>query len=149
MSPSNAFNNKKQNSTRSLEIGMVLKLYVSDTRPAKEKRFIVIGKTDNDLSIATLYINSKINKKINWAKELIDLHIHFKAQGREYLDYDSYVDCSKLIIRDFNELTAAINKRPEAILGTISDEDLQLISDKIKDSPTIKGKHKKKYGFYS
>jgi hypothetical protein len=132
-----------------LEVGMVLKLLVPDTIPPKEKRFIVVGNNDDTTCYATVYINTTINKKINWARELIELHVLFEAEGRVYLDWDSYVDCSKLIIRDRKFLYNAIKKRPEAIIGKLSDEDLLKIKEIIKNAPTIKGKHKKKFGFYS
>ncbi len=51
---------------RNLEVGSVLKLYVKDTKPPKEKRFIIAGKNIDGLCLATVYINSEINENINY-----------------------------------------------------------------------------------
>jgi ribosomal protein S13 len=64
------------------------------------------------------------------------------------LDWDSYIDCSKITPRDLKEIESAIKLKPEAIIGKLSHEDLEVIKQKIRTSPTIKGKHKKKFGFY-
>ncbi len=48
---------------RNLEVGSVLKLYVTDTKPPKEKRFIIVGKNIDGLCLAT--VNSEINENIN------------------------------------------------------------------------------------
>lgn len=106
-------------------IGTVIKLHVKDTNPPKEKRFVVVGRTEDNLLIATVYFNSKINKKINWAKELIDQNIFFEKEGRPYIYRDSYLDCSKLTPRDYKEIAEAVKKKPESILGIVSKEDLE------------------------
>ena len=43
---------------KGLEIGTVLKLYVADITPPKEKRFIIVGITKDCLHIAYIFINS-------------------------------------------------------------------------------------------
>ncbi|MFZ4525425.1 MAG: hypothetical protein ACOYOE_07735 [Chlorobium sp.] len=58
---------------RNLEVGSVLKLYVKDTKPPKEKRFIIVGKNIDGLCLATVYINSEINEKINYSPDPISL----------------------------------------------------------------------------
>ncbi|NTU97265.1 MAG: hypothetical protein HGA62_05540 [Chlorobiaceae bacterium] len=41
---------------RNLKIGTVLKLHIKNTKPPKEKRFIVVGKTIDGVCLATLFI---------------------------------------------------------------------------------------------
>ena len=96
---------------RNLEVGSVLKLYVKDTKPPKEKRFIIVGKNIDGLCLATVYINSEINEKINYSPELKELHLSFLAAGRTYLDHDSFVDCSEFVIREQKEIELAIKKQ--------------------------------------
>lgn len=64
---------KKDFTSRNLKIGTVLRLSVKDTNPPKIKRFIVVGKTIDGLSLASVYINSQINLKVNWNIELQSL----------------------------------------------------------------------------
>lgn len=134
--------------TRNLKVGSVIKLKVKDTNPPKEKRFIVVGITEDKLCLATVFINTEINTIINWSPELRALNIELKKEGREFLDWDSYVDCSKLSFRDYNELKEILDSKPEAVIGELSDADSFLIKETIKSASTIKGKHKKKFGFY-
>jgi hypothetical protein len=134
---------------RSLKVGSVLKLYVNDTTPPKEKRFIVIGVSQDKLSLASLYINSEINTAINWSAEQQALQLEFTSEGREYLDWTSYIDCSKFNYRDTKEIQQAIEARPDAIIGELNAQDLELIITTIKHAPTINGKFKKRYGIFN
>lgn len=139
---------KEDFASRNLKVGCVLKLKVSDTNPPKEKRFIVVGITADSVRLATVFINSEINLTCLYTHELRELQHFFASSGREYLDHDSYVDCSKLFIRSKAEIFQAVIKRPESIIGHLSDEDLSAIRSKIISAKTIKGKDKKKFGFY-
>ena len=139
---------KSEYSVRNLKVGAIVKLHVKDTTPPKEKRFIIVGFTENNEIIAALYFNSEINYNVNWSSELRDQHIHFPAQEREYLDKDCYLDCSRLVFKNFDEIYRAVADNPGAFLGEVSQEDWKLIKQIVVDSPTIKGKVKKKYGFY-
>ncbi|NEX14054.1 MAG: hypothetical protein C1941_05095 [Prosthecochloris sp.] len=132
-----------------VSVGTVLKLKVFDTNPPKEKRFIIVSTTVDGLVLATVYINTKINTVINYSTELQALHIPLKEQGREFLNQDSYVDSSRLITRDRDEIEKAIQNRPDVVIGEVSIEDFQLIRKTIISAPTIKGKYKKKFGFYA
>jgi len=60
---------KREYAGRNLQIGSVLKLHVKDTNPPKEKRFIVVGKTIDGICLATVYINSAINKNIHYIEK--------------------------------------------------------------------------------
>lgn len=139
---------KKDHASRNLRVGGVLKLKVLDANPPKEKRFIIVGITADGISLATVYINSEINRKCNYSRELLGLQHFFESAGRDYLDHDSYVDCSKIIPRDWSEIFQAVVKRPEAIIGQLSENDFSAIRNKIIGARTIKGKDKKKFGFY-
>lgn len=139
---------KQDYTERNLSVGTVVKLHVKDTNPPKEKRFVIVGFTQDNKVIATLYYNSEINQNVNWSKELIDQHLHFERDSRDYLDKDCYLDCSNLIIKDYDQIKIAVTKKPEAILGELNESDWTTIKNTIIESPTIKGKYKKRYGFY-
>ena len=139
---------KKDFASRNLKIGSVLRLRVKDTTPPKIKRFIVIGKTIDGLSLASVYINSKINLKVNWSIEMQNLQIPLKGNDNDFLDNDSFVDCSKLIFRDTNEISAIIQNNPQAAKGELKKKDLELILETLRNSITIKGKYKKRYGLF-
>ena len=71
-------------------------MMVKDTTPPKVKRFIVIGESTDSLTLASVYINTELNMKVNYNLDLQCQHIEFTADGRDYLDHTSFVDCSKL-----------------------------------------------------
>jgi len=139
---------RKEFAARKVSVGTVLKLKVFDTNPPKEKRFIVVGTTVDGLVLATVYLNTKINPVINYSAELQTLHIPLEEQGRDFLDHDSYVDCSRLVPREKREIEKAIQNRPDVVIGELSTADFQLIRKTIISAHTIKGKHKKKFGFF-
>ena len=92
--------------------------------------------------------NSNLNKKAAWSIELESLNIFIEKEGRPYLDHNSWIDCSDLIIRDISEIQIIIQNRPAAIIGKVSAEDLSLIVQTLKRAHTIKGKTKKKFGLF-
>lgn len=133
----------------SIPLGTVLRMMVTDTTPPKVKRFIVVGQSADCLTLASVYINTELNMKVNYNLDLRCQHIELEAIGRDYLDHTSFVDCSKLKIMELEELRAIIQKRPAAVIGSLNSQDFELIRRQIICSTTIKGKIKKRYGFLS
>ncbi len=150
MIPGDSFPDKfKSNfSNRNLAIGKVLRLKVKDTNPPKIKRFIIVGFSEDKFTLASVYINSEINTNINWSLEQQELQLELTSDNREYLDKTSYIDCSQLIIRGYDEINSIVKSRPESVLGEVSRTDLELIVKKLKEARTIKGKIKKRYGLF-
>lgn len=131
-----------------LRPGSVLRLFVKDTNPPKTKRFVVVGISIDEVSVASVYINSNLNKKAAWSLELESSHLFFEKAGRSYLDHDSWIDCSDLAIRDVAEMQSIILNRPDAIIGNLSAIDLRLVIKTLNKAYTIKGKTKKKFGLF-
>ena len=129
-------------------IGTVLRMMVKDTTPPKVKRFIVIGESTDSLTLASVYINTELNMKVNYNLDLQCQHIEFTADGRDYLDHTSFVDCSKLKIIERAELCAIIQNRPAVVIGKLGQQDFEIVRRQVACSTTIKGKIKKRYGFY-
>ncbi len=147
---SNSFSEKlrKEFSKRSIKVGTVLRLKVRDTNPPKIKLFIIIGQNIDGSSLATLYINTEVNLKVNWAQELLDLQIPISKSDYSFLSNDSHVDCSKLMIKDRGEIEEIIANRPRAVIAELEKVQIEYLRDIIKNSTTIKGKLKKRFGFY-
>lgn len=139
---------KSEFASRNIEIGTVLRLSVKDTTPPKIKRFIVVGKTLDGLTLASVYINSEINTTVNWCIEMQNLQIPIYARDKDFLDRDSYVDCSKLILRDALEISEVLKHNHNVVIGKLPPEDLNMIQETLRNAITIKGKLKKKYGLY-
>ncbi|SDD49988.1 hypothetical protein SAMN04487996_101174 [Dyadobacter soli] len=129
-------------------IGTVLRMMVKDTNPPKIKRFIIVGESEDCLTLASVYINTELNMKVNYNLDLQCQHIEFQAAGRDYLDHTSFVDCSKLKIIERAELSTIIQNRPAVIIGRLNQDDFEVVRRQLCCSPTIKGKIKKRYGLY-
>ncbi|MGQ7856626.1 hypothetical protein ACUN24_20505 [Pedobacter sp. WC2501] len=131
---------------RNIQIGSVIKVYVTDTNPPKEKRLILVGASWDKLHFATVYINTAINPNIFTTHELIDLNYEIASEGCDFLDYDCFVDCSKLKSRPVNWLQDILNNEPTRLLGTVPEDDMKEIRKRIKSAPTISKNEKKNFG---
>lgn len=138
---------KEQLSESNLKVGAVLKYHVDFTVPPKEKRLIVVGLDSEKVLFAAVLINSDINPKVFPTPEMKNLHLEFDSTDREYLDHTSYVDCSKLFEQDVETVKKLMTNSPITHLGSLSEQDLKDVRDKIKGAQTITPKMKKKYGF--
>lgn len=150
MSLSDCFpeNYRKEFAERNLKIGSVIRVYVKDTNPPKEKRFILVGQSYDKLIFATIFINSEINPNIFPTQELRDLNIELTAADRSYLDHDSYADCSNISKRNADWLLAVINNDPKNVIGEVSEADLKEIKVRIKSARTITPSIKKTFGLF-
>ncbi|QPH41604.1 hypothetical protein [Pedobacter endophyticus] len=131
-----------------LKIGSVIRVFVQDTNPPKEKRFILIGQSYDKLMFASIYINSEINPNVFHSAELRSLNVELIAADREYLDHDSYADCSMIFKRNADWLLHLIKSDPSKIIGELSAEDLKEISSRIKSARTITVAEKKTFGLF-
>lgn len=150
MSLSDSFpeNFRNEFAQRNLKIGSVIRVYVEDTNPPKEKRFILVGQSFDKLMFATIFINSEINPNVFPNKELRDLNLKLIASERPYLDHDSYADCSNIKKRDASWLLSVIGDDPTKVIGELTEADLGEIRLRIKSARTITPTIKKTFGLF-
>jgi hypothetical protein len=139
---------KEEFAKRNLKVGSVIKVYVSDTHPPKEKRLILVGISYDKIYFASIFLNSEINVNVFPTPTLKNLNVEFKSAEKEYLDHDSFADCSQIQKRKTDWLMEIISKDPSKILGELNNEDLELVLAKIKSAPTISPALKKTFGLY-
>jgi hypothetical protein len=139
---------KEEFTKRNLKEGCVIKCWVTDTHPPKEKRFIVMGFSYDKIALGTVYINSEINPNIFPSEKLKQLHVPLEAHSRDYLDHDSFVDCSKLYEKNASEIMVIMNENINCHIGEVSLEDYKMLRDKIKGSKNISPDTKKRFGLF-
>lgn len=139
---------RKRFADEKIIIGTVIKAFVADTNPPKEKRFIIVGESYDHLYVACVFINSEINENVLRTEALKEMNIPFQAQQYEFLDHDSYVDCSSIQPRDKSWLKELVQKEPQRVLGTVSEYHLKEMRKVIKNAPTIKSSLKKTFGLF-
>ena len=120
-------------------------MFCKEHHPPKEKRIVVLGIDTNGDLIGVVFINSDINWKIIRTEELAQLQHFVTKEENEYLEWDSYIDCSDLFELPYTKVSTSIQNNPQNVLGTVDANDLKTIKEHVKTSPKIKPKLLKKY----
>ncbi|MBX2952302.1 MAG: hypothetical protein KF870_07340 [Leadbetterella sp.] len=127
-------------------IGCVIKCFVANTKPPKEKRIVIVGQDNDGNFVGCVFINSNLHAKILNTQSLLDQQHLIKHQENSFIDYDSYVDCGYLFQRNREELISLLESEPDRSLGKLMMEDLETILSYLKKSATIEPKLLKKFG---
>ena len=121
-----------------LKIGVVLKLRVILSSGTKEKRIIVIGFNSDRSQLAFVTINSDVNRPYLRNRPILRaLQVELKISGRDYLTYDSYVNCAEIYPRDYTATVNDIKNDFKIIIGNASDSDLSIIRTTLQGAGTI------------
>jgi hypothetical protein len=112
-------------------------VFCNTNQAAKEKRFIVLGRDSFNNYIGTLFINTNVNFNIINSQELLELQYPVKKEGNEYLKWDSFVDCSKIVKLEYAYVKNKIVENPGCVLGKVKEADLEIIYTLVKSSPNI------------
>ena len=131
---------------QAVEIGQVLKMDMFPTDRVtpkhganhKEKRFVIIGKSDNRL-VAALLINSQINSQLYY--KIGPYQHQILSDKYDFLDYESYIDGYS--IREFDIERVLQSAK---YLGSIDEADLIEAINHVCDSPDVKPFILKRYG---
>lgn len=106
----------------------------------RDKFFIVLGFDNEGNVIGGLVINSKIN--YNLPSSVTDYQLPIKVEQCPFLKYNSFVNCSKIIVANKAKFTKNTYR------GEISDpEFIDLLINTVKESPTVNTKLLKRFGF--
>lgn len=128
---------KERAADDSIQMGCVIRCFITQTKPPKEKRFIVLGKDTDNNYIGIVLINSNLNFKVMNNQELWNLQYPIKGKDNDYLEWDSFVDCSQLIKLEYEYVKNKIIEKPNAVLGNVKKTDLDIIITLIKSSSNI------------
>ncbi len=140
---------QKAHRERNLRPGAVFKIFAKNTNPPKIKRIVVLGINEEKTLIGHLFINSNINLQCLDTDDLRNLQIYLEASYREYLDHNSYLDCSDLKPLPIAELERIYNADPSILLGHLSAEELAEARAKAAIAKTIRPKYKRMFGLIS
>lgn len=106
---------------------------------SRDKFFVVLGFDGEGNVIGGVVINSNIN--YNLPSVITDYYLPIKAARFPFLKYDSFVNCSKIIVAKRSKF----NK--DTYRGTISDaETIELIVNTVRESPTVSKKQLEELG---
>lgn len=120
--------------------GVVIRLFCDFTRPPKEKRLLIINTSSRPHFFV---INSEINEFKQDRRRLLEQQVLLEAAEYEYLDHDSYVDCSRVWDEFmFDEIKQALISDPGRILGHINSRSAGTIMTVVDDSSTLEPRQK-------
>lgn len=131
---------------RTLERSVVVKCFVEDTNPPKEKRFVIAGVLEDKSILGAVFINTLPNEKILKTPHLKMLQLPISAKGNDFLDYDSFLDCSQIHEYEYPTIKEQLLKEPKLILGKLNQQDFIKMIDLLQKANTIAPKLLKKYG---
>lgn len=131
---------------RNIQVGSVIRVFVRDTTPPKIKRFIVIGFSNDKVLLGTVFINSEINQNVFNTEYLKGLNIPLDAQIYDFIDHDSFVDCSNIRERSVVEIKHLLSNDIECSKGVVSKETMKTILATLANASTIPPNKKKKFG---
>lgn len=130
----------------SIRIGHVYRMRMDESNGIKPKSgdsfrnkyFVVLGFDDEGNVYGGVIINSAINQKV--PQSVRDWQMPIKREKYNFLDHDSFVDCSNL-------KTAKIEKFGYwQFLGSIEAEDVEIIIRTVQESPNENKAHLALFG---
>lgn len=121
-----------------LPLGKEEKITTKDGKDYKDKFFIILGFDNNGNAIGGVVVNSKINP--NLPASITDYQMPVTTQQFPFLKYNSYINCSHLIIvkkEKFNHTTFRFH---------VDDEELmQMIVGTLYECPTVNKQQLKEF----
>ena len=126
---------------KSIEIGNVYRIQMDKSNgitpkpgdTSRNKFFVVLGFDEEGNIYGGVIINSNINQRV--PDSVKDWQMPIKQSKYKFLDYDSFVDCSKL------KCTSIDKFGKWQFIGTILQDDIKLIIGTIKERPNETPEH--------
>lgn len=137
---------------RTLERSVVVKCFVENTTPPKSKRFVIVGITENESDesnqsiLGAVFINTLPNQNVIKTPHLKMLQLPISAKSNDFLDHDSFLDCSQIHEYEYPFIKEQLLSEPKLILGKLNQQDFIKMLDLLQNAQTIAPKLLKKYG---
>lgn len=112
----------------------VIRRHCTFTTPPKQKLLVV---SSIKAETAFLVINSKIPSFIETKKHLRECQVLIDKASHDFLDHDSYVDCTKTYYEDTPEIFKELVADTGNLKGVVSDSVSNNILEALRNSPTI------------
>lgn len=109
------------------------------------KFFIVVGLSDDKLYTCSVYINSEIHPSIKAKQELYNLQVPIQKANNGFLSHDSYACCSTLLPIESNKINEWKNSGSCKVIGQVSEQDLEIITNTILDSNLLTAEEIEQY----
>ncbi len=131
---------------RNIVAGSVFKIFATNTDPPKYKIIVLVAVNEEVALVGYLFVNTDPSWHCIDTDELRNLQLFLTHDTRDYLEHDSYLDCSSLMSHSLSDLDNAFATDGSALLGNLSESDLEIVIEKVTGAKTISNKQKKLFG---
>jgi hypothetical protein len=136
---------REEHAKRVLNVGSVLRMHVTFTKPPKIKILILNG-IDIETEVAAFVCGNSKKDFASHASELDRLQCPLKESIHSFLIRDSFVDCSKLFLFNLPAIREAVLNNTELLRDPISPVELSKLRSIYGSARTISAHIKKRFG---
>ncbi len=140
---------QKKFAERNINLGCSILIKVPDIDVNYDKYIIVVAENSIDCAVAFVVVNSKINENVFPTESSKNLHVKLKKSENDFLDHDSFVNCSQLRSFTKEKLVDYIKNNQDKLVGNVTDKALIDIQYTITNAKTISNYEKRRFGFIS
>lgn len=132
-------------STRHVIPGSVFRVHTDKVTPPKIKIFVILAVKSEMLCVGSLFVNTAINENCFPTQELQNLHMPLPRNRFDFLQHDSFLDCSQIKEMGLDWLFRQIENDPSIFVGTLDERILNSAINIVRESPTISPRDKRKF----
>lgn len=109
----------------------------------RPKYFVIVGSSEHGYYVAYVLVNKSINTNFICTKELLDTQYPLRIK-----DYPGIftIDPSYLNLSRIREMEVTTLLSDATYCGELTDSDLCLVMQALKESPVLTGREKRRYG---
>lgn len=136
----------KEKHYKEIDLGSAVLVEISDFN-INHKKFAVYFANDKiaEGRCGLVIINSSINENVNRNEYLRSQHVTIDVARHNFLEYDSYIDCTQIHNKEILEIVECLVKDPKRLLGNVSPDVLLKVHEKLISSKLISKKVKQRY----
>ncbi len=97
------------------------------------KFFVIIGENEEQL-VGFFFINSNIHQSIKNKPAQFEMQMSIKKANYNFLKYDSFIGADRINTISKHKVAADILTKTTQIKGALTDEDLTILLDAIRES---------------
>jgi hypothetical protein len=125
--------------------GNVILIYCTDLIGEPKSKFLaIVSKSTCGTKFGYVYINSSNYPDVHGMAYIRSQQlIARQSKYKDFLNYDSYFDCSELKQKSIDEIRNILEKDPKRLIGKIDIEDHNLVCKALRENKTISNKVKR------
>ncbi|WP_312137564.1 hypothetical protein [Sphingobacterium sp.] len=138
--------NFKEEHFKGIDLGIAILVEIPNFN-IDYKKIAIYFANDNIIegNCGLVIINSAINENVNRNQFLRLQHIPIDVERHDFLEYDSYVDCTQIHNKVIQEIVDFLVQDPKRLLGNVAPDVLLKVHDKLVNSRLISRKEKLRY----